>query len=368
MRAAVEHLRARRNRRTNPFAARFQGTTVCRHRTPPTADLRSISGAPPNSTFRAVFGAARLSARRRGCFVLLIAAWTPIPATAALAQTVNPGVVSHSPVAVNRAAEVDDVPGPSVPSSDNAGRLRSVSPPEAPATVGDIGHGNFVSGESGGAGSDRTATIGEATPGQENVPEAGGDAENGETGNEAARTKVLPPRLGRSRAGSGNAAPAGLNPSLPSPSGWSLWRGLWPLLLVLGLVAAGAFGLRRWSPRREAAETGSLRVVGRTSLTVRHQAVLLQVGHRLVLVGVSGDRMSALCELTDPEEIASLLAQGSVSPTAEGKLFESLFVRERRGFAGLASDVGTAGVTEEGRRAAGPLAELLRRLRSLSSA
>ncbi len=52
-----------------------------------------------------------------------------------------------------------------------------------------------------------------------------------------------------------------------------------------------------------------IRVITRAYLAPKQQVVVLQVGRRLLIVGDSGHNLSTLCEITDPDEAAMLLAQ-----------------------------------------------------------
>ena len=101
--------------------------------------------------------------------------------------------------------------------------------------------------------------------------------------------------------------------------------------LALGSVIALIFGLR-WVARRVFVMPGSakasraVQVLTRTPMAPRQQVLLLQVGRRVVVVADSGGNMSTLCEIDDPDEVTSLLAQimaerGMASPKAFGSVF-----------------------------------------------
>ena len=85
--------------------------------------------------------------------------------------------------------------------------------------------------------------------------------------------------------------------------------GLGALAVVLALVALVFWAVRRWVPAARAADGGVLRVVGRANVTPKHHVSLVQLGHRFVMIGVSPDRLSRLCEVSDPEEVAELAAR-----------------------------------------------------------
>lgn len=82
------------------------------------------------------------------------------------------------------------------------------------------------------------------------------------------------------------------------------------LALVLGLMALLYFGLRRWAPSIKVQDAGLVRVMGRTVVGPRQSLLLVSVGHRVVLVGVSPDRIDRVCEISDADEVAAMTAQG----------------------------------------------------------
>ncbi|MBI4578806.1 MAG: FliO/MopB family protein [Planctomycetes bacterium] len=92
--------------------------------------------------------------------------------------------------------------------------------------------------------------------------------------------------------------------------GFSLLTGLWPLAAVLALIAGLAFVLRKFLPARKLL-VGSdvLRVVARTHLSPKQQLVLVKLGHRLVMLGVSPERVNALMTLDDPEQVAQVMGE-----------------------------------------------------------
>ena len=50
-------------------------------------------------------------------------------------------------------------------------------------------------------------------------------------------------------------------------------------------------------------------VLSRSIISPKQQVLVLQVGKRLIVVGDSGGHMNALCEISDPDEIAELVGQ-----------------------------------------------------------
>ena len=79
----------------------------------------------------------------------------------------------------------------------------------------------------------------------------------------------------------------------------SLWQLTLGLLLVLGLIVAIAWVLKR-SGRFQMAAGGGLRILGGLSMGTRERVVLLQVGDTQLLVGVAPGRVQTLHILDKP--------------------------------------------------------------------
>jgi len=81
----------------------------------------------------------------------------------------------------------------------------------------------------------------------------------------------------------------------------SLWQLTLGMLLVLGLIVAIAWLLKR-SGRFQMAAGGGLRILGGLSMGTRERVVLLQVGETQLLVGVAPGRLQTLHVLDKPLE------------------------------------------------------------------
>ncbi|MEN8762653.1 MAG: flagellar biosynthetic protein FliO [Thiogranum sp.] len=91
----------------------------------------------------------------------------------------------------------------------------------------------------------------------------------------------------------------------------SLWQLTLGMLLVLGLIVAIAWVLKR-SGRFQMAAGGGLRILGGLSMGTRERVVLLQVGETQLLVGVAPGRVQTLHVLDKPLE--SMHATASAAP------------------------------------------------------
>ncbi len=81
------------------------------------------------------------------------------------------------------------------------------------------------------------------------------------------------------------------------------------LVAVLGLIFLLRFGIRKFAPGVVGRTSRGIRVVARTYLGAKQQVIVLQVGRRMLVVGDTGQNLNTLCEITDPDEAATLLAQ-----------------------------------------------------------
>jgi flagellar biogenesis protein FliO len=145
--------------------------------------------------------------------------------------------------------------------------------------------------------------------------------------------------------------------------------GLGALAVVLALIGGLVWALRRWVPATRSGESRIIGVVGRASLSPKHSAALIRVGRRFVLVGMTGEQVSALCEISEPEEVAELSIRTDTVTAQEAESFERLFIEEAADYRQpVVDEVKDAGLTAaETVRTRKPLCDLLRRLRTLQS-
>jgi hypothetical protein len=111
-------------------------------------------------------------------------------------------------------------------------------------------------------------------------------------------------------------------------------------------------------------------VVGRAALTPKHSMALVRLGRRFVLVGISADRMSALSEITDPEEVAELAARTTNTAVSKAsREFDDLLQREAGDYRDTFEESPPASRPAASPVAGviAPLSDLLNRLRALQS-
>jgi flagellar biogenesis protein FliO len=109
------------------------------------------------------------------------------------------------------------------------------------------------------------------------------------------------------------------------------------LAIVISLIAALYWIYRKFFGATTAQRhSGAMSVLTRLAVTPKQHLVLLQVGRRIVLVSDNGQQMSALSEITDPDEVASLVGQlaseKTVSAVKAMNSFGNVFGRARNDF------------------------------------
>jgi flagellar biogenesis protein FliO len=212
---------------------------------------------------------------------------------------------------------------------------------------------------SGGSSDDQTAG---ADPRHARFEEeASGDGSTGPR-------RTVPPR-----AATGPSPSSQFDPSPP----WYR-TGLGSLAIVLALIGAAYAIIRRLLPGARMAGMDGVRVVGRAALSPKHTLALIHLGRRFVLVALAGDRVRALCEVTDPGEVAELAAQTGTILGREDRGFDATLLTEAADFSsddaqGAADEAESrgAGVSRPprapGQRVNRPVAELLGRLQELQA-
>lgn len=141
------------------------------------------------------------------------------------------------------------------------------------------------------------------------------------------------------------------------------------LLGVLVLIVAVSALIKRYVPSARPVANDALRVVGRTALSAKQSAVLLQVGNRLVLVGVTSDSVRALAEITDEGEVAQLMGKASPTVGAPGQAFDATLAQELEKYDGPSDGAVEQDPVDDAQmeQARGQLQNLLGRLRAMQT-
>lgn len=115
----------------------------------------------------------------------------------------------------------------------------------------------------------------------------------------------------------------------PTTFGKGIWEWvnlLLGLLVVVGLIFLARYLLRRFGAQgRPTGASKVIEVLARSPLTSKHQLFLVRMSERLVLLGCGPQGLTALSEVTEPEEMARLLAAVEDSKSSS---FTSIFKRK----------------------------------------
>jgi len=76
--------------------------------------------------------------------------------------------------------------------------------------------------------------------------------------------------------------------------------------VVVAIIVAGFYVVRRCWPSVIPVRAGGVQVLGRSYIGPKQSVVLLKVGSKVLVVGVSAQNMTTLAEINDPSEIAEL--------------------------------------------------------------
>jgi flagellar biogenesis protein FliO len=141
-------------------------------------------------------------------------------------------------------------------------------------------------------------------------------------GDEPIRTDVSPD--------SGTSSPV---PSV-QPQGMDFPRVLAALGIVIGLILVLRWCGRIFFPGVTGRPANrAIEVISRSPVSPKQQVLLIRVGRRLLVVADTGSRMNALCEINDPDEIASLVGQlREEKSSVTSRPFGAIFGLSRRVF------------------------------------
>ena len=117
----------------------------------------------------------------------------------------------------------------------------------------------------------------------------------------ASATAPVPAAAGAARAPAG-AAPAAPASPLAGPSAGNLLQTIFALTLVLGVLFALAWFMKRYGPKAGAG-SANLRIVGALNLGGRERIMVVEVGEQWIVVGAAPGRVNALA--TMPKQAGS---------------------------------------------------------------
>lgn len=90
-----------------------------------------------------------------------------------------------------------------------------------------------------------------------------------------------------------------------SSAGLKYW---WPTGIVLALIAVAVVFLKRWFPQARGAAGGPIKILARHHLSNKQSLCLIRLGDGIFLVGITPDRIHGIAQISDPEQVSSIIA------------------------------------------------------------
>jgi len=111
----------------------------------------------------------------------------------------------------------------------------------------------------------------------------------------------------------------GTSDDSPSSSFGAWGQLLLAMAIVIAMIVALGWLVKRLSGGGTRQNAGVLRLIARTNLSPKHQMFLVRMGNRLVLIGAGPQGLATLSEITDAAEASELLqSAGFPRLNAEG--------------------------------------------------
>ena len=135
--------------------------------------------------------------------------------------------------------------------------------------------------------------------------------------------------ISQTASAAGSRAPATQTVNVSPASQLEVGRVVLALSMVLGLIFAMRWAGKKYFPSAGVPRSGgAMKILSRLVISPKQQLLMIQIGRRIVVVGDASGQMSALSEITDPDETASLIGQIAEEKSAGSvKAFGSLFTR-----------------------------------------
>ncbi len=172
----------------------------------------------------------------------------------------------------------------------------------------------------------RSAALGDADPVSSWVDETVSPPAEEQSAEASADRQVLHRNGERTKAKAGEAKPATAEGVFDT----DVFEMAWPMLVVLVVITGCVYAFKRWMPQAGRPGGGdAVKVLARHYLSGKQSLCLVRTGRRVLLVGITPDRINTLSEITDADEVAALV--GSAERGRAGsftKMFGKLTDRE----------------------------------------
>jgi flagellar biosynthetic protein FliO len=231
--------------------------------------------------------------------LLTIVAMT-LPLGACAAQP----AVAQAPAAAPVAAAVAAVPPTAAAAQPVATQAQAETGAQAPAGTRSTGAAGAAA-PAAAAPAAGTPAADSSAPALSSVP-AADTPPAGAAGTTAPETTV--------GGGAANRVPAPAPVTMPAgPATGSLLQTLFALIVVLGVLGALAWFLKRYGPKAGGG-TANLRVVGSLNLGGRERLLVVEVGSQWIVVGASPGRVNALATMPKQEGVDAGIANATLAP------------------------------------------------------
>jgi flagellar biogenesis protein FliO len=132
-----------------------------------------------------------------------------------------------------------------------------------------------------------------------------------------------------------DSSSAAFKPSVSSAatSTFDATRVLLALIAVVALILVLMAAAKRIFPGAAPIRANAaVKILARCPVSPKQHLLVIQFGKRLVLVGDTGSNLNPLCEISDPDEAAGILAQARDESMTAAKRFDSFFGLARKSF------------------------------------
>lgn len=124
-------------------------------------------------------------------------------------------------------------------------------------------------------------------------------------------------------------------PARETPSfGWTAFKVFGTLAVLLALLVGGIWAMKRFMPGApQLGGSALIQILARTRVSPAQSVMLLRVGQRGLVLGVSGGEIRTLAQINDQQELDVLTAQSAAAATQSiSQTFRDIFRRHETEF------------------------------------
>jgi flagellar biosynthetic protein FliO len=107
------------------------------------------------------------------------------------------------------------------------------------------------------------------------------------------------------------------------------------LAVVLGVFAVAAILLKKAWPGKRLLMGSSMKIISRTAISSKQTLMMVKLGSRILVLGVTPDQINTLCVVEDPHQVALMLGEAvSDQPSSMTQAFAQAFRDESHAYEG----------------------------------